>query len=369
MNLRLVGFLFISITLISCANPLGEDSQVDSSFSPGGDATAPSAPTNLSLSGNPTFAMSPTLSWTSSTDNEQIQGYKVGIGTAEGEDDVVSFTNAGDVTSYQFASINPLLDKSTNYYLVVKAMDTSGNESPVASSTSWSPGLASESGAYILPESPTYLADCDDYLNSSYYNNEGDGNYWLDVDGPGGMAAFIATCDMTTESGGWTLVLNYVHQGGSNPATNVKTITLPVLSSNNLGDDESGVSNSWGHAGNSLLTTMSFSAMRFYCVTSGHSRLMNFKTSLTGILSYVTSGTGTFVGVESNFTPLSGHNSNLPASRNSALTNQGDDALTNIPFSKSGTNHWSIRGLGGRWECDDFPGSDAEDTIHRVWVK
>jgi hypothetical protein len=34
----------------------------------------------------------------------------------------------------------------------------------------------------------------------------GNGAYWLDVDGDGGVAPFLAHCDMVTDGGGWTLV-------------------------------------------------------------------------------------------------------------------------------------------------------------------
>jgi len=49
---------------------------------------------------------------------------------------------------------------------------------------------------------------------------------------------------MTTSGGGWTLVLNYLHQGDgqtnvdSSPALNTRTADLPLLGSNTLGTNE-----------------------------------------------------------------------------------------------------------------------------------
>ena len=53
---------------------------------------------------------------------------------------------------------------------------------------------------------------------------------------------------MTTDGGGWTLVLNYLHLGGTNPVLTEKSIALPLLGSTNLGVDEQGHATNWGHA-------------------------------------------------------------------------------------------------------------------------
>lgn len=59
-------------------------------------------------------------------------------------------------------------------------------------------------------------------------------------------------CDQDTDSGGWALMLNYLHQGSSNPFLQPRTLAMsgPILCSTTLGQDESanfGVGGSWGH--------------------------------------------------------------------------------------------------------------------------
>ena len=365
----LIKMIPVGLILLACTNPLGEDNSIDSSFSPGGDLTAPEPPTNLSFTGAVTFTESPTLTWTSGSDNQGISHYEIGVGNISGSDNVVSFTDVGQVTSYQFTGVNPQLNITTNYYFVIKAVDTNGNESDIVSSSVWSPGLDTDSGAYLLPAAPFYFSTCNDYLSSSYYNAEGDGQYWIDLDGPGGLSEFITSCDMTSDSGGWTLVLNYVHQGATNPNTNIRGISLPRITSSTLGQDESLVANSWGHASNALLLQVPFTEIRFYCESSGHGRVMDFRTSHAASITYLTTGTGTMSGVASSFSAIAGHTSNLPATMDNQFTNEGDDALTNFPMIEGGVAHWGVRGAGGRWECDDNPGDDSLDTIHRVWVR
>jgi gliding motility-associated-like protein len=193
------------------------------------------------------------------------------------------------------------------------------------------------------------------------------GVYWYIV----GTDTFQVQVDGETDGGGWVLALNYVHQGGTNPALNVFTDKLPLIGSSTLGTNESTSPIFWGHAGNVLMDSLNPEEIRFYGVSSGHNRVLNFKTSLAGALSYVQTGLGSMTGLNNaaNYTLLDGHTGFLPAQSDQFYTNEGDFALSNFPYYKGGTYHWGVRGQGTRWEVDDYPNNASVNTIHRVWVR
>jgi hypothetical protein len=118
------------------------------------------------------------------------------------------------------------------------------------------------------------------------------------------------------------------------------------------------------------MNSLNFTEVRFFGKTSAHSRVIHFKTSHAGTISYFKTGNGSMTGINENFEVLAqGETAFLPRRTENYYTYQGNFAMTNFPFWLGGTYHWGIRGLNSRWEVDDFPGNSANSTHHQIWIR
>ena len=177
---------------------------------------------------------------------------------------------------------------------------------------------------------------------------------------------------MTTDGGGWTLALNYLHKGGTDPALVPFTDRLPLRSGDVVGPDESMHADRWGHAGNTLFTALDVDEMRFVGVTAAHNRRLDFVSWDPICIAYFGMGAGISVncsGLANKHRTLPGHTAMTPAEMTSYYEDQGDYAMTNFPFYLSGIHHWGVRGSGSRWEVDDSAGGAQFSTMHRIWVR
>jgi hypothetical protein len=198
------------------------------------------------------------------------------------------------------------------------------------------------------------------------------GTYLIDPDGTGPIAAFEASC-LFDSSGGWTLILNYVHKGGTNPALAVRKDSLPLLGSETLGVDESALTKNWGHASTTLLAALAPQAVRFQGRISAHERVVDFTTDDHDCLAYAIGGTTNCKALAVNASLLDGHSATLPRIATAFMSGKGDLALTEFPFYLGGQAHWAIKGESQRWEVDNTPLAGVVkylyDTVHRVWMR
>jgi len=178
---------------------------------------------------------------------------------------------------------------------------------------------------------------------------------------------------MTKDGGGWTLILNYLHKGGTNPALSVRATSLPILGGSELGSDESARAEQWGHASNKLVAALAPHSFWFQGRISLDDHVIDFVSSDADCITYVSGGSTNCKRIASSAAYAPDHHATLPQGAMSFMSGKGDSALTEFPFYDGGVAHWGVRGAGQRWEVDNTPvtgsPSDTYDTLHRVWAR
>lgn len=135
----------------------------------GGDTVAPSVPTNLSAAAVSTSQIN--LSWTASTDNVGVTGYRI----YRGGNQIATVTSG---TTYQ----NTGLTASTAYSYTISAYDAAGNNSAQSSSVS----ATTLSGVPVPGDfNSDHIVNSLDYslLNSRWYQTTNISLYDLQIDG------------------------------------------------------------------------------------------------------------------------------------------------------------------------------------------
>ncbi|SMF25551.1 fibrinogen-like YCDxxxxGGGW domain-containing protein [Pseudobacteriovorax antillogorgiicola] len=203
------------------------------------------------------------------------------------------------------------------------------------------------------------------------------GVYYLIIESLEGLIP--AYCDMETDQGGWTLVLNYLHLADSNPPQSYRVQSLPHKSSDDLGIDGSLNAEQWGQATPALLNLMNYSEIRFFCITSMHERMVHFKTDAPGCIASTKTGTGScseMLGPDGRHQLLDGHTADSPVFSDSAYDSQGDNTLGRIWNEASNTGsvgdgaEWIIDNSANRFQCDfDWDNFVVHNTLHRIYIR
>jgi len=187
---------------------------------------------------------------------------------------------------------------------------------------------------------------------------------------PQGFDARLAYCDMSTDGGGWMLILCYQRSIFDTDGRNARE--LPV-------DPERLCYSHLYLLRFSQAVQRRASEVRLFCTSSEHNRTVHFKTEHQGPLGMALRGLTQWNEPSwwiSNTTLMPDHSAYLPLVANVTQFTQGiqiqgadslDDGFHNFPFFRPPDFHWAIRS-NGRWECDNKE-RYYDTTRHEVWTR
>lgn len=216
--------LLILSFVISCKDQVGSGSNNIESIDSGPeipnitncskeDTEAPVHNTTITLGNDSSRLAAPTVSFTAADDNCELSHYEIAIGTTLGGQEVLAFSNIGNVTSYQQKGLDLEYDK--DYYFSIRAVDEQGNTSSNINSSAWQ---------IFTPKSLTNLVlwlDASDLNSVSDLEGDqpGDANFsseistWSDVSNSNAIHNFTADA-LNLPS--WDFFENAISFNGSN---------------------------------------------------------------------------------------------------------------------------------------------------------